>query len=136
MIPFFSSKIFRVFPQLCFRCSPRQGEEISQDGENCFALVLLFFVCDLVLLVISWCYRLSRFADLRRAVSSSQGVFAVLEKIPGPSSSLLLFQKHLRLILTILWFREKGGIGFVICINFFLRQTICNLPNTLDDCRR
>lgn len=91
MIPFFSSKIFRVFPQLCFRFSPRLargfGGDLFWDGGNSFALVLLFNLLFLCVIFSFTCYKLvlslvsiCRFAV--RAVSSCQGVFAVLEKIP------------------------------------------------------
>lgn len=103
---FFSSKIFRVFPQLF--CN-RGGVASSWDGENCFS----WFTGSFSWLVLS----LVSLARVWGVCASSENSWTVV--VCAAVSLCLSFQKHLRFeFLTILWFREKGGIGFAICINF------------------
>lgn len=82
-----------------------------------------FFVCDLLVVLVG----------VIACVSSSLGLGRVcLGKFPDRRRlrrlrAAALSRSTSDFILTILWFREKGGIGFAICINFF-----CNNLLTLD----
>lgn len=81
---------------------------------------LRYFLCVIFsfILVISWCYRLSRLADWRRGLVVSGRGCGFGKKSPDRRLLSRFFRSTSWLILTILWFREKGGIGFVICIKF------------------